>query len=139
MEVEEALKELGLNNGFTKEELGKAYRAAVKKYHTDNNKSSEAENKIRRINVAYDRLERELNNRNTRNAYDRKEDLSIVKQETLQSMKNMIYVDKKMKSMSWCDYITEMAELFDFYGYRIKICDTKEEIENLKRQFVESI
>ena len=54
-------------------------------------------------------------------------------------MKNMIYVDKKMKSMSWCDYITEMAELFDFYGYRIKICDTKEEIENLKRQFVESI
>ncbi len=89
--------------------------------------------------MAYDRLERELNNRNTRNAYDRKEDLSLVKQETLQSMKNMIYVDKKMKSMSWCDYITEMAELFDFYGYRIKICDTKEEIENLKRQFVESI
>lgn len=48
--------ELGVSKGATEQEIKKAYRALAKEYHPDRNKTPEAEDKIKRINEAYETL-----------------------------------------------------------------------------------
>jgi len=47
---------LGINENATKSEIKKAYRSLAKKYHPDMNKTSEAEEKFKEINAAYEVL-----------------------------------------------------------------------------------
>ena len=66
MNFEKALRILGLNSNFTEEELKKAHRVLVNKYHPDRNKSPEAESKMKDINEARDYLEKYLKDVNPR-------------------------------------------------------------------------
>lgn len=66
MNFEKALRILGLNSNFTEEEMKKAHRALVNKYHPDRNKSPEAESKMKDINEARDYLEKYLKDVNPR-------------------------------------------------------------------------
>ena len=47
---------LGMSEGFSAEDLTKAYRALAKQYHPDTNKSPDALEKFRAIKDAYERL-----------------------------------------------------------------------------------
>ena len=60
MNFEKALRILGLNSNFTEEELKKAHRALVNKYHPDRNKDPEAEDKMKEINEAREFLVKHL-------------------------------------------------------------------------------
>ena len=72
MNFEKAIRILGLKPNFTEEELKKAYRKLAKKYHPDRNKSPEAEDKSKEINLANEYLFKHLktNNRNNKPKYD---------------------------------------------------------------------
>ena len=72
MNFEKALRILGLNSNFTEEELKKAHRVLVNKYHPDRNKSPEAEDKMKEINEARDYLLNYIkkNNRNNQTNYN---------------------------------------------------------------------
>ena len=72
MNFEKALRILGLNSNFTEEELKKAHRVLVNKYHPDRNKSPEAEDKMKDINEARDYLLNYIkkNNRNNQTNYN---------------------------------------------------------------------
>ena len=67
MNFENALRILGLNSNFTEEELKKAHRALVNKYHPDRNKSPEAEDKMKEINEAREYLAKHLKTNNGNN------------------------------------------------------------------------
>lgn len=60
---------LGLNEGASQEEIKKAYRELVKKYHPDRHTNNElkdlAQEKMREINEAYETLTRNNNNTNS--------------------------------------------------------------------------
>jgi hypothetical protein len=47
---------LGMSEGFSADDLTKAYRALAKQYHPDTNKSPDALEKFRAIKDAYERL-----------------------------------------------------------------------------------
>ena len=66
MNFEKALRILGLKSNFTEEELKKAHRVLVNKYHPDRNKTPEAESKMKDINEARDYLEKYLKDVNPR-------------------------------------------------------------------------
>ena len=57
MDYNEALKLLGLSQGYSEDERKKAYRVLVKKFHPDLNPTPAAEIIMRRINEANDFLE----------------------------------------------------------------------------------
>lgn len=57
---------LGLSKGATKEEIKKAYRKLVKKYHPDVNKEADAEDKFKEVQEAYEVLSDE----SKKSAYD---------------------------------------------------------------------
>lgn len=57
---------LGINKGSSEAEIKKAYRSLAKKYHPDINKSSDAEEKFKEINEAYE----VLSDSEKRNTYD---------------------------------------------------------------------
>ncbi|MBE6145280.1 MAG: hypothetical protein E7171_01530 [Firmicutes bacterium] len=56
MTYDKALEVLGLSNGFSEEELKKAYRKNARKWHPDVNKSPGAEEKFNEIHTAYECL-----------------------------------------------------------------------------------
>jgi molecular chaperone DnaJ len=66
MEKRDYYKVLGVKKDASKEELKKAYRQLVKKYHPDVNKEADAEEKFKEIQEAYETLSDE----GKRSAYD---------------------------------------------------------------------
>ena len=70
MSINEALNILGLNSNFSEKELKRAYYALVKKYHPDQFEKSSKEAKehaeamMKKINLAYDTLVKQLKERN---------------------------------------------------------------------------
>ena len=84
MSYEEALNIFGLYPGYTEDELKKVYRSLAKKYHTDINNSFEAQEKMRKINVAHDILKQNLGKNNT-NA--QKSNSNLEKQEYINKIK----------------------------------------------------
>ena len=56
MTYDKALQVLGLSNGFSEEELKRAYRKNARKWHPDVNKSPGAEEKFKEIHTAYECL-----------------------------------------------------------------------------------
>jgi molecular chaperone DnaJ len=66
MEKKDYYEVLGVKKDASKEELKKAYRKLVKKYHPDVNKESDAEEKFKEIQEAYETLSDE----GKRSAYD---------------------------------------------------------------------
>ena len=68
---------LGLKEGASIEEVKKAYRELVKKYHPDryrdNPLSDLAEEKLREINEAYDYIIKNVGNGQQRQSYQRKQ------------------------------------------------------------------
>ncbi|AUF83539.1 hypothetical protein CXP39_01875 [Mesoplasma syrphidae] len=56
-----ALKTLGLSIHATKSDIKKAYRELAIKYHPDNNHSDQAEIEMKRINIAYNLLKQNIN------------------------------------------------------------------------------
>lgn len=66
----ESMEELGLQPGFTLEELKKKWRELSKKYHSDKHAQADdvlrelAEEKMKKINEAYDYLEKNFGNNN---------------------------------------------------------------------------
>lgn len=64
---------LGLRPGASKEEIKEAYRELAKKYHPDKYKdnplSELAEEKMRKINVAYDTITKDLDNNRSNSSY----------------------------------------------------------------------
>ena len=62
--IGEYLKVLGLNNDISDfSAIKKQYRMLVKKYHPDINKTKEAEDYVKALNIAYDELEKHYNKR----------------------------------------------------------------------------
>ena len=107
MNFENALRILGLNSNFTEEELKKAHRALVNKYHPDRNKSPEAEDKMKEINAAREYLANylKLNNRNNRSNYN-----SYTNNQNTFDVQE--YIKEKKKKLS--DII-----MFDFHKYNV--------------------
>jgi len=66
MEKRDYYEVLGVKKDATKEELKKAYRKLVKKYHPDVNKEDDAEEKFKEVQEAYETLSDE----SKRSAYD---------------------------------------------------------------------
>ena len=74
MTIEEALHILNLNKNYNEEELKKAYRSLIIKYHPDKHPESKktyAENKTKQINEAKEILEKNLKNKNTSYTYNK--------------------------------------------------------------------
>ena len=106
MNFEKALRILGLNSNFTEEELKKAHRVLVNKYHPDRNKSPEAENKMKEINEAREYLvkySRMFQNHYTRN--------------TTQSSAN----NSREAEMYYQEKLDELSNIakFDFNKYKV--------------------
>ena len=100
MTFEKALRILGLKSNFTEEELKKAHRALVNKYHPDRNKSPEAEDKMKEINeareylVKYSRMFQNHYTRNTtQNSTNNSREAEIYYQEKLDELSNIAKFD----------------------------------------------
>ncbi len=66
MEKQDYYKTLGVDKGSTQDEIKKAYRKLVKKYHPDVNKEDGAEDKFKEVQESYEIL----SNESKRKAYD---------------------------------------------------------------------
>ncbi len=101
-----ALRIMGLHDGFTEEELRKAYRTLVKKYHTDLNNSTEASEMIRKINVAHEFLKKHMNGKDNvnNNSNQQKENYR---------QKIIIYGINKNDIKSYPHYLTYYIELIN--------------------------
>ena len=95
-----ALRIMGLPDGFTEEELRKAYRTLVKKYHTDLNNSIEASEMIRKINVAHEVLKKHVNNKSN-------------PQKEIYRQKIIIYEINKNDIKSYPHYLTYYLEMIN--------------------------
>lgn len=93
-----ALRIMGLHDDFTEEELKKAYRTLVKKYHTDLNNSTEASEMIRKINVAHEFLKKHINGN---------------KQQEIYRQKIIIYEIKKNDIKSYPHYLTDYIKMIN--------------------------
>lgn len=134
MSFEDALKILNLKRGYTKEELKKAYRTGVKKYHSDNfheNKvNEEAEKMMRKINRAKEILDNYLkDNKETR--YEESE--SEEEYRTLLKYKKEV-CDELISSVGNTSNI-DLNRLLDDYILEIVKCTTKMKIDILKKDF----
>ena len=107
MTLNDARKILGLGNSFTEEELRKAYREESKKYHPDLNKEKNAEEKMKKINNAYEYLKKGLKN----------------------GFENEWNVNKKAEGSNSCpaDEYDDFDDIWtEFHGtlmYKIEICE----------------
>lgn len=82
MNYNEALKILNLYDGFTEEDLKKAYRTLAKKYHPDINSNNENLGMMKKINEAHDILEQHLKQhikKNPSNNYASNQDIVLRK------------------------------------------------------------
>lgn len=75
MKYEESLKILGLQSGYTEEELKKAYKTLARKWHPDffeqesEKKKQEAKEMMQQINEAYEFLSKNIGNNNSNRNY----------------------------------------------------------------------
>lgn len=113
----ESMEELGLQPGFTLEELKKKWRELSKKYHSDKHAQADdvlrelAEEKMKKINEAYSYLEKNFGNNNNSSNTSNNENMNTKSENTIRfSMSN-----------------GEAIEYFSFY-----LADLKKE---LKKKF----
>lgn len=134
MSFEDALKTLNLKRGYTKEELKKAYRTEVKKYHSDNfhenQVNEEAEKMMRKINRAKEILDNYLKE-NEETRYEESESEGAYR--TLLKYKKEV-CDELTSSVGNTSNI-DLNRLLDDYILEIVRCTTKMKIDILKKDF----
>lgn len=120
----QARKILGLGFKFTEDELKKAYREASKKYHPDLNKDVDAQEKMQKVNCAYEFLKN-----NDPNSYcfeDYKKEFIADINSTVRNLKNFNLVNNYSKNIInlYNNYRLRENEIYKNYIADLKKCNS---------------
>lgn len=154
MNLEKALRILGLSPNFTEEELKKAHRRLVNQYHPDRNKSPEAEEKTKEINTAREYLVKHLKNKSaSQDSYTYKHktkqgteyqstfDVEAYIYKKLDQLKNIINFDHREYHTSYTiqGIIIKIQTEFQWFYIQINGAKNKQDIDREFNKFLQKI
>ncbi|MDE5539170.1 MAG: DnaJ domain-containing protein [Bacilli bacterium] len=131
MTLTKALTILGLKEGFSENDLKKAYWPLARKYHPDNYMQSsekeqkDAEEKMKEVNEAHEFLDKLLKG-NDINVYR-----AVVLEKINSYWQNIVVDDEEL--------INGIEVLASIYGNFLNVCAQKNEIDEVFEQFLENL
>lgn len=132
MSFDEALKLLNLTYNYTEEELKKAYRSKIRKYHPDlasKENKQYAEEMSKKINEAHEILKNRTGYKQTTNSYTGV-NLYEYKQKKIKELKDFIEIDSKLTNEKIFDSLnTKIAAMKGQWFLFIEVAYAKENVD----------